>query len=322
MKLLFRVVFVVAMGVAVLAAAQPRARVEFRSDAEVAPGVVRLSDVADVSGDSALVSRLNNLEVGRVDKPGRVTRVTANVVKGFYVRSVVDPALVEFVGEGPVTVKAIAAEVDSDSLLSLLHAAVSPRMDGLREGKDWELVADRLPKFISVPVQGASVQIELSPRFSGRGQETAAVLVFADGKMLSRQQIAYQLKRWEDLVVLRNALRKGEEVRAEDVELQREETTFQQRKVIRNLSEAIGRRTVRQVRADDLLVDNWLETPYAVRAGDRIRLLVKIGDAVVQTAGVAKESAFRGQSIAVENADSRKILQAKVSDVGEAWIVN
>lgn len=319
--MLLRALYMVLVAAA-FAVAAAGARVAFKASAEVAPGVVLLSDIAEISGDSALVARLSALEVARVDRPGRETRVSANAVKGFYVRAVADPALVTFEGEGSVKVRARAGAVSSDSLKALLLAVVRPRMGDLEEGEDWKLEPGRLPASLAVPEQGGRVVMELSPRFSGIGQETATVKVLDGDKVLTSQHLAFKVLRWENVVRLKNALRKGESVRAEDVELVREETTTQQRKILRTLGEAVGRNTIRSVRAGDLLVDNWLEIPFAVREGDRIRLLVQVGGAVVQTVAVARENAFRGQTIAVENAESRKILQAKVSGVGEAWVVN
>lgn len=319
--MLLRVLFLLLLNVALSGAAQG-VRVVLRSSAEVAPGMVRLGDIAEITGDSSLVRRLSALEVAKVDRPGRETRVSANAVKSFFVRAVVDPSLVEFAGEGSVKVRARAGSVDADAMEKLLLEQVRPRMVGLEEGADWELEPGGFPKSVDIPEQGGRVVMELSPRFAGIGQETATLKVFDGDKMLSSRHLAYKLHRWENVVRLRKALRKGESVRAEDVELVREETTFQQRKILRTLEDAVGRNTLRAVREGDLLVDNWLETPYAVREGDRIRLWVQVGGAVVQTVAVAQANAFRGQTIAVENADSRKVLQAKVSGAGEAWVIN
>ena len=308
---------------AALLAGAAGARVEFKANAEVNPGPVRLSDIADIEGDdTSLVRRLGNLEVARVDKPGRTTRVSAGAVKGFFVRQVADPGLVEFSGEGSVMVRARAGSVGEDSLVSLLHAAVRGRMGVLEEGEDWALEAGKLPHEVDMPVKGGKVEVTLSPRFAGRGQETDTIKTYDGDQLLANRQISFKVRRWESVVRLKNALRKGEAVRGQDVELVREETTFQQRKVLKALDAAVGRNTIRAVRAGDLLVDNWLETPYAVREGERVRLMVQVGGLVVQTAGVAQKNAFRGQTIEVENADTRKILQAKVSGPGEAWVLN
>ena len=300
----------------------PQARVEFLSSAEVAPGSVLLGDIAEVSGDPDLVKRLNQLEVAQVNKPGRETRVSANAVKGFFVRAVVDPSQVEFVGEGSVKVRARSGSVEADSIRTLLLECVRAQMGDLKESQDWELEVPRVPKRLAVPEKGGSVRVELSPRFDRVGQQMASIQVLDGDKILSRQQVAFTIRRWEQVVKLKNALRRGETVRAQDVEWVRDETTFQQRKVLRSLADAVGRQTIRAVRAGDYLVDNWLEKPYAVREGESIRLWVRVGGTVVQTVAVAKANGFRGQTIRVQNADSQKIIQAQVSDLGEAWVLN
>jgi flagella basal body P-ring formation protein FlgA len=162
--------------------------------------------------------------------------------------------------------------------------------------------------------------VTLSPRFGGRGQETATLLVLLDGQVIARQMLSFVVKRWESVARLKKAVRKGEVLDSASVELSREETTFQQRKLLHSLDQALGRSAMRNLREGEILVDNWLSTPYAVREGETVRLSVSVGGATVQASGIARQSGFKGETIRVLNADTRKELQATITGAGEAQV--
>ena len=65
-----------------------RATIAMKGEADVSAGRIRLGDIAEIQGDADLVGRLRVLEVGRIELPGRETRVSSEAVKSFYLRAV------------------------------------------------------------------------------------------------------------------------------------------------------------------------------------------------------------------------------------------
>jgi len=295
--------------------------IALKAKADVEPGFIRLGQIADIKGDAELVKRVSELEVGKVAEPGRKTRITEKVVKGFFIKSLSGGKDAIFNGAKYSEVTARAGMVSADSLKKLLHKEICLRMPAnLQEGKDWNLEVPKMPNNLATPEVGGKILVTLSPQFSGIGKEMATVQIFSGNKMISKHNVPFIVKRFEYVAELKNSIRKGEIIGKDDFEMVWQETTFQKRKVIRKADEATGRTALRTLKAGDLLVDNSLVAPYAVKEGEPVKVFVKVGGAVVQTNALAQRSAFKGQTITLRNIDSGKDISATVSGQGEAWI--
>jgi flagella basal body P-ring formation protein FlgA len=296
-----------------------QATIALKAQAMVEPGVIRLEQIAEIKGDKEIIGKISDLEVGKVAEPGRKTRLTENVVK-IYVKSVVGSKDIVFNGAKFSDVTARSGTVSADSVKSLLLMEVRSRMDaGLQEGKDWIFEASKVPS-ISVPESGGSILVNLSPQFAGIGQEVATVQVFNGKKAISKHSVPYTVKRFEYVAEMKNGIRKGEVIGKDDFKMVRQETTFQKRKVIKKAEEAAGRTALRTLKAGELLVDNALIAPYAVKEGETVKVFVQVGNAVVQTTALAQKNAFKGQTISLKNIDTGRNISATVSGVGEAWV--
>jgi len=294
--------------------------VSLKAQATVEPGVIRLGQIAEIKGDAELVKKVSNLEVGKVAEPGRKTRVTESVVKVF-IKSVADSKDVVFNGVKFSDVTARSGLVSADSLKSLLLKEVRLRMPAnLQEGKDWKFEAAKMPSNLATPERGGKILAILSPQFSGVGQEVATIQIFDGNKLISKHNVPFIVHRFEYVAELKKGIRKGEMLGEHDFEMVWQETTFQKRKVIKKAEEAIGRTAIRTLKSGDLLVDNSLIAPYAVKEGDVVRLFAKFGESVVQINAIAQKNAFKGQTISVRNVDTGKNISATVSGLGEAWV--
>ncbi len=295
--------------------------VTLKARASVEPGVVRLGHIAEVKGEPDLAKRISDLEVGKLAEPGRKTRITEKVIKGFFIKSIAGNHDVVFNGIKYCEVTARSGLLPADSLKSLLLKEVRLRMPAnLQEGKDWNFEAPKAPNNLVTPEHGGKFLITLSPQFSGIGQEMASIQISDGNKIISKHSIPFIVHRFEYAAEVRNSIRKGEMIGERDIEMVWQETTFQKRKIIKKADEAIGRTALRTLKAGELLVDNALTTPYAVKEGDVVRIFAKFGEAVVQINAVAQKNAFKGQTISLKNMDTGKNISATVSGLGEAWV--
>jgi flagella basal body P-ring formation protein FlgA len=297
-----------------------QATVSLKAQAMVEAGVIRLGQIAEIKGDRELVEKVSNLEVGKVAEPGRKTRVTESVVKVF-IKSIANSKDIIFNGAKFSDVTARSGLVPADSLKSLLLREVRLRMPAnLQEGKDWKFEAPKMPNNLATPERGGKILATLSPQFSGFGQEVATIQIFDGNRVISKHNVAFIVHRFEYIAELKNGIRKGEIVGERDFEMVWQETTFQKRKIIKKAEDAVGRTALRTLKAGELLVDNALIAPYAVKEGDVVRLFAKFGESVVQINAIAQKNAFKGQTISVRNMDTGKNILATVSGLGEAWV--
>jgi flagella basal body P-ring formation protein FlgA len=298
-----------------------QATVEFKTTAEISAGRIHLGDVADISGESSLREKLRVLEVGRLELPGRETRLSINAIKSFYIRSVCPPESLGFEGEGTIIVRSRAKFVSRDSLTQLLIAQLGPRMDGVM-GRDWVLEGDNLPLEVAVPEGDYTWNLDVPLRFDGKGQETVCLRVDVKGETRMRYTLGFNIRRWMDVVRTVAPVQRGQFITNANVKMGRIEVTHQPRLLVSRLEDAVGRAALRTISRDLDVAESWLEKPYQVKEGDQVRMNVQIGEATVSTAGVARQNGYSGQRIEVVNAKTGKRLQAEVNGPGEVRILN
>jgi flagella basal body P-ring formation protein FlgA len=292
-----------------------------KAKADIEPGVVRLGQIAEIKGNSDLAKKVWDLEVGKVAEPGRKTRITEKALKGFFIKSIAGNQDVVFSGAKFCDVSARAGMVTADSIKTLMLKEARRRMpEKLQEGKDWTFETTKVPNNLAAPEQGGSVLVTLPPNFMGIGQDVATVQIFSGKKVISKHSIPFTIRRFEHVAELKNSIRKGETIGENDFKMVRQETTFQKRKVIKKAEEAMGRTSIRTLKAGEILVDNALTAPYAVKEGESVKVFVKVGSTTIQTNAIAKKNAFKGQTVSMRNTDSGKDILATVSGQGEAWV--
>jgi len=298
-----------------------RVEVVLESAAELPAGRVHLGDIAEISGDSSLVARLRILEVGRVESAGRQTRVSANALKSFYFPAICPAESVTVSGATIVKVTARFREIDGDSLRSLVLQAIEPRMAGVPKG-DYVVEAPKFPDHIRVPEDSFRWNVEIPERFDGRGDELVSVQVIVDGKVQTSYSLPVLVRRWSAVAQTVEPIQRGQPVQAQQVKINRMETTRQNREFVTRLEDVIGRSSLRSIGRDQFLVDNWFEKPFAVHAGEQVRLHVQVGGADLSVLGMARVNGYVGQRIEVENTQSHKRLQGFVQAPGEVSVID
>ncbi|MCL1957866.1 MAG: hypothetical protein FWF63_11120, partial [Fibromonadales bacterium] len=194
-----------------------QATIALKAQALVEPGLIRLGQIAEISGEEALVKKISALEVGKVGEPGRKTRVTENALKNFFLKSVTNNQNIVFNGAKFCDVAARSGLVSADSLKNLMLKEVRLRMPAnLKEGKDWNFETQKVPNNIAAPERGGKILISLSPQFAGIGQEMATVQIFNDKKVISKYTIPFTVHRFEYIAEMKNAIRKGETIEEKD----------------------------------------------------------------------------------------------------------
>jgi len=298
-----------------------RAKISFAHSADVPVGRILLGDLSELSGDSSLVERLKVLEVGRIDYPGRESRVSIEAVRSFYLRSVCPAESLDIEGSGSIRVHSRSHQVDKDSLKALILQFVSARIEGVM-GDDWEIEVPSLPKQIEVPESAFKWIAELPANFDGRGQEVITLKADVDGNTKMRFVLPFTVRRWVNVVHSVSPIQRGQPVQMSQIALQRVEITHQPRMMVNRLEDAVGRMALRTIASNLDLSDSWLERPWTVREGDDVRMNVQVGAALVSVMGKACQNGYTGQRIEVENLDSGKRMQAEVGAPGEVRVIN
>jgi flagella basal body P-ring formation protein FlgA len=88
-----------------------------------------------------------------------------------------------------------------------------------------------------------------------------------------------------------------------------------------DLSQIVGRAPRRPIPAGTVIERQWLEAPADVQRGERVRVEIRSGRALVILEGQAQSSGRRGEVIGVRNPANGKILRATVTEPGRLVLV-
>jgi flagella basal body P-ring formation protein FlgA len=88
-----------------------------------------------------------------------------------------------------------------------------------------------------------------------------------------------------------------------------------------DLSMAIGARAIRALTANEIVTTRTARVPPPVRSGDRVAVTAVLGGVVVTGVATAQQSGQVGDVIRLVNADSRRVLRARITGKGSAEVM-
>jgi flagella basal body P-ring formation protein FlgA len=122
------------------------------------------------------------------------------------------------------------------------------------------------------------------------------------------------------VVVAKRPFRRGEVVRAVDVELQAPATSNAIALATR-IEDVVGRETTRSVATGQPLEESWLRQPIMVRRGEIVTVYARAANLLVRTQARATEDGGRDEVVVVERLDNRQRYSARVVGVQELEVL-
>jgi flagella basal body P-ring formation protein FlgA len=170
--------------------------------------------------------------------------------------------------------------------------------------------AEPLDPRLRVPACDADLVGELPPVTRESGRVTAEVR--CPGSRPWRLYVPVRVSVTKTLLVAAVPLERGKILAASDVILAEREVGALPGGYLTAPEAAVGRVVRRAIPAGAAVAPGSLEIPVLVRRGQPVTLEARSGAIVVQMAGVARADGALGEMIAVENINSRKVLQGVV----------
>ncbi len=223
-------------------------------------------------------------------------------------------ALAGVLGFGP---RAAASTVTPDPIATAIERAVRSRV-----GKDVTVSIANLSGVRVVASQGAIVA---QPGPSARIGEPVRFVLFGErvGKPQARiGEATAVVNVVADVVKTSRAVSRGDRLSAGDVAVVGTDLKGWPLGALPPLDEVIGSRAKRDIGAETVLARGDIAPDPLVRAGDTVRVHVRVGDVEVLGEMVAVESGVRDAVIRLVNQETRHATRARVIGRGEVEVVN
>lgn len=201
-------------------------------------------------------------------------------------------------------------QLTSHEVKRAVQDALNTRLDST-EGMHVDSVG--LPGFVPLGKLNFDVHLPDGPLPS---RSTIYVDVFSKDKKVGMAWAKVDTFESSRVVVLTTNLKKGDEILPDHLELAEGKVSGD---ALDDLSQAVGMRLVRSLRAGTALKRRDVETAPSVERGEAVKLVARVGAITASTMGKALEAGSIGQTIRVANMDSGEILSGVL---GAGKIVN
>lgn len=335
-------------------------RMELRPPTRAIADVVRIADVADLSGgDESLRQRIADLDLEDAPQASQSLKVTAPQLEFRLRLAGIDPRLVSIRGSA-VSVSGKGAAIRSASfsnrpdepkastpLPSRSQAEGQPVAASETEQALLAAVKERLKKQLPWPEENIVVQLaqplprelrDESPhsesatysaelRSSGTplGRVVARILRKAPGQRTVDVSVSVDVRHFEEVVVATKPLARGHLIAASDLVMGWHDVT-QLTGYCTSPEQLVGQKAKRIlpaeqiVRAVDVELVARAAEPALVKRRDRVKVIARSGALLVTVVGEAMQDGRAGEVIKVRNVDSNSFLFGRVLSATEVEV--
>jgi flagella basal body P-ring formation protein FlgA len=312
---LTRLALVTAACVALAASAHGTV-LKLREDASVTGDFVRLTDLAEISDASPeTAASLKAIYLGSTPETGSEKTISLEQVKLELRKHGMNPQEIIFTGATETRLRRIsdAQEKTSAAFRQWMTSAV---LDFLRA--NFDTGTDE----ITIEFKGSSAD-PFDAQASGarlEGIATTAAQIGGDMQFSARivarggevpVTVTACVRRYRDVLVASKALTPGRTVTGADVELRHMEVGPSQ-EPLTSFAQVSGTKTLCVVKKGQVLENNMLKTAPLVRSRQPVTLIVKGRNCQLQIECLALKDGSLGETVTVQNQQSRKTVAARV----------
>ncbi len=171
----------------------------------------------------------------------------------------------------------------------------------------------------SNPLSTASLtaaELQLRPllKKAPRGLFSFQATVTRDGKQVESRQVRTKIRKFAEVVVTIDKIKRSEEFAPDRMEIRRMEVTNLTEKPISGFDELAGLRAKRNIRQETILTLAATEPIPDIERGDETLIVYNDGLCRITVPGIALQSGVAGDHIRVKNKATKKIITARVID--------
>jgi flagella basal body P-ring formation protein FlgA len=318
-----------------------RSTVLLRDAVMLAPGTVKLSDVAELSGASAL--SLSELTIVELPAGRGGADVTLEQVCAALDKAGVNRARVEIHGYARCRVKILSpaapqqpvpadAPVTTDPARPAQQAVVSPtslraQVTAMLErsaggdAQDLRITfADADARVLDQDV--SNLRMEFEPiASSSLGRVPLVVRAYQGDKPVQTIRLIADVARRMDVLTIARSVARGQVLQADDVKSQKLFVTDARNAPIVDPAMVVGQLAVAALRPGTVITSEHVRSPILVKKGDTVMVRCIAGGLVITTPARATEDGFADKRITLINERSRETFTARVTGPREAVIV-
>jgi len=135
-----------------------------------------------------------------------------------------------------------------------------------------------------------------------------------DGNLQKRIRLNSRVLVSQEVVKTIRAVRKGELISSDNIQLETIKTERPWENAIRNIDHALGYAAGRSLPTGKILTQKFIKKPALVNRGEKILILAEKGGMKITAPGILKEDGYEDGMVQVLNIESKKIIYGRLVD--------
>jgi flagella basal body P-ring formation protein FlgA len=275
--------------------------------------MVKLGEMAVLTGAKEEVEQLKQVEIARAPLPGAARRITPDWIKtrlacaGFDLKtiSIKSPLTVVLVSESQTVKAADIVETAKRYVMGqLTQTDINYHLDPDTTTTDSVVSAGKV-ELVTEPLTCA-----ITP-----GRQQLCVDVLVDGVVCSKKSVSLSLKASGPVLIATQAIKAKEALNSSNTKLEEREITTASARFLTTIPDD-SRVTNRPISAGSVISSDMIVTKPAVAKGDSVIVVVVSGAVKVVVRGIASQDGATGDNIRVSVPGSREEVQATVTEPG------
>lgn len=315
MRLGSLVIFYLLLFSSVAAPASDQIRLTLKEKVVVDQDMVRISDLADISGGSqAAASHLGATTVATSPLPGQTRFVSLDYIRIRLRQAGFQTDDLTFQGVQDVQISREAVRLPRDMVIHAVETTIRERMPWKNE--DVVINNIHFDDDIQLPTGKLTHRIVPTRNEDYLGQTLLALQLYVDGELVKKTWVHADISVMADVVKVVRPLGKNQKIEGADVAVVRGDLADLPSDTVRSAEEALGSRTTQMIYPNTILKAGMISLPPLVRRGDIVKIVANAGPMTITATGKVKQQGCKGEMISVINTDSNRVITARVIRAG------
>ncbi|MDR2550748.1 MAG: flagellar basal body P-ring formation chaperone FlgA [Desulfobulbus sp.] len=286
--------------------------VHFKDHAEVSDQKIVLADIADIQPVGPTTEALGQLPIAAAPAPGRTKELyVVTVINGL--RNRPEAADVDWQGSQTVVVERKAVTLTPEQMQAMVAAYLKENSSILPKA-EIRFTSVRTPEAMTLPA--GTLTWKVTPSRPGIvGSTNFVIALFVDGNPAGNCTLRGRLEAIAEVLTAASALHRGDLVTEDNVVLQRQDVSSVENPLFVK-EEILGKQIARTVAPGTILKPEHIVLPPVIKEGEMVKIIARKGSLQLSTSGLARADGRLGETIAVKNISSNKVIHCRVEGPG------
>lgn len=287
--------------------------ITFKKAAKVDTVAITLGDIAEFDSDSEMAKALATKTVGQAGQPDQdVTLESAAIIKQLAATPSL-PADILWSGAASVTIHRTGMTIGPEKIQEILDGYFAVHKADLPEA-DIRYIVDKVPLPFTLPTGELTWDVIPSdPNIIGSSRFS---LIFkVDDKVRKNMSLPGHFEALAPVAVAATPIAKGSIVAPQHLAMTTKDITKLQQPCL-DLSQLSGKMALKNIKAGAVVELSAVQAPPLIKKGEMVKIILSHGNIFLSTMGIARMAGAKDEVIRVQNINSNKILQCRVSAAG------